>query len=809
MKNCLLSGILISVTLMSGDGWCQPLPNYYSRNNFLLAPAGTFQEGLLGFTNPANLALLHAPEIRFHWNTDGNDPTSFNDWGIFSGVRGLGFAAQRQHFGAFKVTDYRISTAFGPAGMALGFSYGWSSGDREAFSRERLLSTAAIIRPSKYLSVGVLGNFSLQSSSREGVAEIGIRPLGGPRLILFADGALQKDMKLDNAPWSVGAALQIASGIHAIGRRFDNKAFTLGLSVNFGKTGIASQAHFISHGGYSYSYQSYMVRSGGMQPSIFPGLFSKQKKYVPLNMKGRVDYHKYVLFDRDTHRLFDILSDIRAAIEDARVSTIALNLSSMRVLPEHAWEIRAELKKARQAGKMVIVFIDNAGMTTYHLASVADKIVMDPEGTIMLEGYVLGRTYLKGTLEKLGLGFDEWRFFKYKSAAEVLSRDKMSDADREQRQNYVDDWYELVRAEVCEWRRFTPEKFDKIVDEEVFILPDGAMSIGLVDTLARWSAIDKMMKNLTGDDVRGISSKKLSANALPQRAWGELPKIAVVYGLGVCAMDEGIKARWLERVFLQLAKKRTIKAVVFRVDSPGGDGMASDLVAEALKKCSEKKPVIISQGQVAGSGGYWISMYGDTIVAGPNTITGSIGVIGGWLYDKGLTEKLGMTADHVKRGAHAELGFGVSLPFLGAQIPARNLTPEEREKVESFFMKFYDGFVQKVARGRKMRVEEVKKIAEGHFYSGTDGKAIGLVDEVGGLLTALAIAQQKAGLKPDAEITIVEIPRYKGLFNFRPKFSPIATRVENDPVLQYIRMVGERRGQPLPLLLPGTYPTIE
>jgi protease-4 len=202
-------------------------------------------------------------------------------------------------------------------------------------------------------------------------------------------------------------------------------------------------------------------------------------------------------------------------------------------------------------------------------------------------------------------------------------------------------------------------------------------------------------------------------------------------------------------------------------------------------------------------------MYGDTIVAAPNTVTGSIGVIGGWIYDKGVSEKLGMTSDHVKRGAHAEFGFGITLPFAGVRIPARNLTTEERAKIEDLFMKFYEGFVQKVAKGRNMSVEEVKKIAEGHFYSGTDGKSIRLVDEVGGLLTALAIAQHRAGLKLDQEIDVIEIPRYKGFINFNLKPSPIATSVKDDPVLQYLKMLSEHRGLPLPMLLPGTYPTIK
>ncbi len=132
----------------------------------------------------------------------------------------------------------------------------------------------------------------------------------------------------------------------------------------------------------------------------------------------------------------DILNNIQAAIDDPRVAAIAMNLSGMKIYPEHAWEIREELLKARQAGKKVIIFIDAAGMTAYHMASVADKIVLDPEGTIALLGYNLNRTFFKGSLAKLGLGFDEWRFFKYKSAAEVLSRDNMSDADFEQRQDY-------------------------------------------------------------------------------------------------------------------------------------------------------------------------------------------------------------------------------------------------------------------------------------------------------------------------------------------------------------------------------------
>ena len=242
-----------------------------------------------------------------------------------------------------------------------------------------------------------------------------------------------------------------------------------------------------------------------------------------------------------------------------------------------------------------------------------------------------------------------------------------------------------------------------------------------MDQLGRWSDLDKVMKSVVGKKKSPMPGNMLHDYADVYTDWGNPPHIAVVYGLGECAMDRGINARKLERVFKRLQNDRNVKAVVFRVDSPGGDGMASDVVAEALRKCAEKKPVIVSQGQVAGSGGYWISMHGDTIVAGPNTITGSIGVIGLWIYDKGFTGKLGMTSDYVKRGEHADLGFGVYLPLFG-QIPARNLTDEERAKMEALIKKFYAIFVEKVANGRNMDVSQVEQIAEGRFYSGIDGK---------------------------------------------------------------------------------------
>jgi len=815
----LIAAIVLFTNISNGQlysdrGFDRKIPGYYSQTDFLMTSPSVFQEGLLGFVNPANLNFLKYPESRYYYTADGNRDgmfphieTYFKDWAAIIAVPHLSFGLINHEFGEFEVTDYQISLGTGTAGYAVGMAYGWSSSDTDSLRHERIYKTSLIARPLKYLSLGLIVDYSMQSNSQMGVADIGIRPFGNSRLTLFGDMAMREKTKFNEAPWSAGAAVEIIPGISLTGRYFRDESFTAGLTINFGKAGFGSQLYFDDKQEHTQSAYSYRI--GGMRPSVFPALVDKDKRYLKINFKGRVVYQGYKFFNKDNIKFLGVLRDIQAAGDDPRIAAIALNLSSIRVAPELAWEIREELKKVQAKGKTVIVFTDRSSITSYHLASVADKIVLDPEGMIDIFGYALGNTYFKGTLAKLGLGFDEWRFFKYKSAAEILTRDSMSDAEREQYQDYTDDLYETARKDICQSRSISEGMFDYLVDEKVVFLPQAALDENLVDTLARWSDVDKIVEKTLDEKLRPMNSRELFANALPPRQWGTLPEVAVVYGLGICAMDSGIKARWLEKEFLRLANDKTVKAVVFRVDSPGGDGLASDLVAEALKKCAAKKPVIISQGQLAGSGGYWISMYGDKILAGPTSITGSIGVIGGWIYDLGFSEKLGMTSDYVKRGKHADLGYGVTVPILNITVPARNLDDEERAKMEKIIREFYEKFVGKVAAGRDMTVDEVKAVAEGHFYSGLDGLEAGLIDEIGGLMLAIEIARQQAGLKADQEISIKEIPEFKGLFGFDSPILFMKTRVEEEPAYKYIKMINEARGQALPMIPPGTYPEAE
>ena len=365
---------------------------------------------------------------------------------------------------------------------------------------------------------------------------------------------------------------------------------------------------------------------------------------------------------------------------------------------------------------------------------------------------------MKETLKKIGVGFDEWRLFKYKSAVEMFSRDSMSDADREQNEEYIDDYYSLLKTEICEARNLSPEKFDSLVNEQAFFMAEKALENGLVDRINRLDKIDSIITNIEKKKKKIVEPSSLARYELPvDNEWGEKPRIAVIYALGVCAMDVGITARKLEKDIEKVMKDKKIKAVVLRVDSPGGSALASDIIAEAIKKCKEKKPVEVSQGYVAASGGYWISMYADSIVAAPNIVTGSIGVIGGWIYNVGLKEKLGVSTDYIKKGEHADMGFGMPIPFLG-YLPDRNLTEDEKVVMEDVLNTMYKGFVEKVADGRNKKYEEIEAIAQGRIWSGVDGKEKGLVDELGGLEKAIQIAKEKAGIPQEQKVKIIELP---------------------------------------------------
>ncbi|MDP4114669.1 MAG: S49 family peptidase [Bacteroidota bacterium] len=735
-----------------------PQQSYYNQNRFSLTSPGAMRYGLYGSDNPAMLSTVTGLDMLLNFSSKGGNKA------FYAAVPNFGFSVFHQAVNGLAVNDFRLSTGFGSGTISMGLAYGWSSGEKTAFNRADVFSAGLLTRPFKYFSLGFWGNFS--SVNDEGIVDAAIRPFGNEFVSFFADYAFRKNEIPNENKWSAGATIEVFNGIRITGRYFENKAFTLGTEISLGRIGISSQEYFNTDG--KYDVNSYGIRLGSLDRTIFK---APDSKYISYSLNGDIKYQRFKWFD-NSNTLLNLLDQIRSAKDDNSISGIVINTSGLSINQEQAWELRKELSDFKSKGKHVVIYIDRANITLYHFASVADKIILDPLGGISLEGYAMSRTFYKDMLEKLGIGFREFRYFKYKSAVENFTRNEMSPADKEQRKALVEGYYNTAKYDICANRNISHSDFDSLTNS-LYMVPGEALKNKLIDTIARFTDLNDIVNKFENDNKSFISGNNLDCYLLPKdNYWGKKPEIAVIYAIGECAMDQGINARSLINYVNKAVNDNNVKAIVFRVDSPGGDALASDLVADALKKAKGKKPVIVTQGYVAGSGGYWLSMYGDTIMAAPNTITGSIGVIGAWYYEKGLKDKLGLNIDNVKIGRHADLGVAYVLPILNLAIaPYRDFTQDELNQQERTIKNFYSDFVSKVSLGRHKSYEAIDSIAQGRVWTGLTGKNIGLVDIIGNLNDAVKLAEVKTGLKKE-DYNLIEMPE-PGLINFNsflPKF---------------------------------------
>ncbi len=794
MKKCAMFILLAAVFFQTGLSQTFS-PSYYTQDEFGIASPGAYKYGLYGYVNPALLSMVDQPDLYFSFSDERGKWNDFNHYGIFTTFPHLGFGFVNTKVNSLSVTDYKISSGFGTESFSIGFGYSWSSGDLNEFNHSNFFTVGSIYRPVKYASLGLIGNLST-SNSNEGALDLAVRPLGDEIITLFADYVFGNGKNRDDLKWSTGAVTEPLPGIRVSGRYFSNHFFNIGVGLSFGRLGLSSQSHFSKDG--TFGYNIYGIRVGSYDRNVIQTMETKTD-YMNVDLLGGMKYQRYKLFD-NSNTLYNTLNEIDAAQNDNSVAGIVLNLSGMEINREMIWELRDKLEKFRSRGKKVIIYIDRVNIDGYYLASAADRIIMNPQGTITLEGYIWGRQYYTNLLEKLGIGFTELRYFKFKSAMETFSRTKMSEADSIQWKAIIDAYYGVTKAGICRGRNIQPGEFDNLVNETALFLPSSALRNNLVDTLARWENIREIIKAYEGESKRMVAPNSLAKFQLPDdNYWSKKPEIAVIYAIGECAMDQGINARSLVKVVESAADDPNVKGVVFRVDSPGGDGMASDIVAEAIKDCKKKKPVIISQGYVAGSGGYWLSMYGDEIYAAPTTITGSIGVIGGWYYNKTLRQDIGVSTDLVQIGKHADLPFGMRLPFIGVSLPDRDLTTDELNKAENMIKETYRDFVGKVAEGRKMDYEKVQEIAQGRVWSGMDGKRINLVDKIGGLYDAIDEAVDKAGLT-GCEYDIKQYPEAPW-FNFGSLVPNIlGINIQDNTVLDQLLFRLKYNGLPLYML---------
>jgi len=463
---------------------------------------------------------------------------------------------------------------------------------------------------------------------------------------------------------------------------------------------------------------------------------------------------------KSTH-LLKVLQSIEAAKGDARVKGIYLNFTGLGGITTGAMEeVRAALIDFKQSGKFVVAYNETYSQGAYYLASVADKIYLHPEGGFSWVGLAQTGLFMKGALDKLGLKAEAFRptACKYKSAVEPYIRKNMSPENRAQMQMMVDDMWGVLVGSIAESRNLDAKKLMRLADKLEVSQPEDALKHGLVDALIYEDEMEAKFaeygveKGADGKfNIISLGEYMTLAPVLPKFG---APAVGIVYAEGQVfdgeGEDDNVYSVNVSKTLRKAREDKDIKAVVFRVNSPGGSALASDVIWREVELLRKEKPVIVSMGSYAASGGYYISAGADAIVADKLTLTGSIGVFGMLLEGEDmLNKKLGITTDVVKTGAAADFGANV----MGVGV--RKITDLERKTLLRSVDKVYDTFTTKVANGRNLPIDKVLELAQGRVWSGTRAVELGLADANGGLREAIAIAADKAGVVENFRVTEV------------------------------------------------------
>lgn len=449
--------------------------------------------------------------------------------------------------------------------------------------------------------------------------------------------------------------------------------------------------------------------------------------------------------DLKVFSLSEVLTAIQVAKENPNVAGIYLKAGYLSAGGASLLEIRKALIDFKQSGKFIVAYADNYTQGTYFVCATADKVFLNPQGALGIQGLALETTFYKGILKKAGVEMQIFKVGTYKGAVEPYMLDHLSEANREQMTAYLSSTWNVLRAGMAESRNLQPAVIDRFANEGLsFADPEEAVKLGLVDELRYASEVETYLKEKVGApdeklhfaNCQQIASLKPAQNSSKQR-------IAVMYAEGeivpeaadqTYSMTSFITEK-MAKELIRLKEDEEVKAVVIRVNSPGGSAYVSDQIWKQVKALKAEKPVVVSMGNVAASGGYYISCAANQIVAEPNTLTGSIGVFGMFPNMTGLFEKLDVTSDVVKTNTFTDLGN-----------IARPMTVEEKALVQGTVERNYRTFLSRCADGRNMSVEAIDAIGQGRVWTGEQALANGLVDRLGDLDTAIQVAADLADL---------------------------------------------------------------
>ena len=502
-----------------------------------------------------------------------------------------------------------------------------------------------------------------------------------------------------------------------------------------------------------------------------------------------------LLFSDDyiVYGLDDILSSIKKAKENENIKGIYIQANYLTCGYSSLEEIRDALQDFKESGKFIVAYADTYTQGLYYLSSVADKVLLNPKGMIEWKGLSASPIFYKDLLDKIGVEMQIFKVGTYKSAVEPFIATEMSPANREQITVYLNSIWEQITKDVAASRNISVDELNAAADRMMLFQPaEESVKCGLADTLIYKNDVRNYLKRMAGIDedddlpVLGLEAMTNVKKNVPKDKSGNI--VAVYYASGeiidyettsplASGTEPMIVASEVIKDLRKLKDDKNVKAVVLRVNSPGGSAYGSEQIWYAVSELKKEKPVIVSMGDYAASGGYYISCNADTIVAEPTTLTGSIGIFGMFPNVKGLTDKIGLKFDVVKTNQYADFGA------LG-----RPMNDGEKSLMQMYVNQGYDLFLTRCSDGRDINKEDLDKIAQGRVWTGSTAKELGLVDELGGLDKALEIAINKAGI--ESGYTVMSYPAPKGFFGSLMETRPdnyVKARMLNGKIGEYYK----------------------
>ena len=478
----------------------------------------------------------------------------------------------------------------------------------------------------------------------------------------------------------------------------------------------------------------------------------------------------------DTLTVSDIWGVLRKAAADSRIKAVILEPQETTLGWGKMQELRSDIEQFRKSGKPVYAFLKTPGARDYYLASAANRIYMEPQDYLMLKGARFELMYFRGTLDKLGVTVDVEHDGKYKDYGDMFTRTSMSPETKEVLSSMLDGLYGDLVTGIANGRKKPPDEIRATIDNGPF-LSDQALKAGLVDRVRFEDEVFGDLKtDLKQNDLKKVSSRVYSKVPFSSVGLGGKQRIAFIVAEGDITRGspdsdgaDGIQSEYFDKILRQVSNDSSVKGAIVRIDSPGGEVTASDELWREMNQLSKKKPLVISMSDYAASGGYYMAMTGDPIVAYSGTVTGSIGVVFGKPNLHGLYDKIGITKDEISRGRFADIDSDY-----------QPLSDAGRAKLKEGIDAEYKDFIIKVAAGRHRRFEDIEPVAQGRAWLGSQAKNNGLVDEIGGLDRAVELVKKKAGIAPGEAVNLVMYPPRRSLLEmlFQKQSQDPEVRVE-------------------------------